>query len=82
MPNIQSTELKNLKKLKGPSEDTLVPFERERKAITSGGVGRGLGRKVGRGWWGRDEPDLVLGEGKGLKPRGPAERMETGNLRR
>jgi hypothetical protein len=21
------------------------------------------------------EPDLVLGEGKGLKPRGPAERM-------
>jgi hypothetical protein len=23
---------------------------------------------------------MVLGEGKGLKPRGPAERMETGNL--
>jgi hypothetical protein len=23
----------------------------------------------------REEPDLVLGEGKGLKPGGPAERM-------
>jgi hypothetical protein len=30
----------------------------------------------------RMEPDLLLGERKGLKPRGPAERMETGNLRR
>ena len=28
------------------------------------------------------EPDLVFGEGKRLKPQGPAERMETGNLRR
>jgi hypothetical protein len=27
------------------------------------------------------EPDVVLGEGKGVKPLGPAERMETGNLR-
>jgi hypothetical protein len=30
----------------------------------------------------RGEPDLVLGEGKGQKPWGPAERMETGNLRK
>jgi hypothetical protein len=30
----------------------------------------------------RGEPDLVLGEGKELKPRGPAERMETSNLRK
>ena len=28
------------------------------------------------------KPDLVLGEGKGLKPWGPAERIETGNLGR
>jgi hypothetical protein len=27
------------------------------------------------------EPDLVFGEGKGLKPCRPAERMKTGNLR-
>jgi hypothetical protein len=30
----------------------------------------------------RGEHDQVLGEGKGLKPRGPAERMEIGNIRR
>jgi hypothetical protein len=36
------------------------------------------GERVGE----RGEPDLVLGEGKGLKPWGPAERMETGNLGR
>jgi hypothetical protein len=32
------------------------------------------------GWKGK--PDLVLGEGKGLKTLGPAKRMETGNLRK
>jgi hypothetical protein len=31
---------------------------------------------------GRGDSDLVLGEGKDLKPRWPAERMETGNLRK
>jgi hypothetical protein len=31
---------------------------------------------------GRREHDQVLGKGKRLKPRGPAERMEIGNLRR
>jgi hypothetical protein len=30
----------------------------------------------------REDPDLVLGDGKGLKPRGPTERMETGHLRK
>ena len=30
----------------------------------------------------RGKPDLVLGEGKGLKLAGLAERMETGNLRK
>ena len=34
--------------------------------------------------WGVEEGDhdVVLGGVKGLKPRGPAERMETGNLGR
>ena len=35
IPKIQSTELKKLNKLKGPSEDASVPSEREKKAITS-----------------------------------------------
>jgi hypothetical protein len=43
---IQSTELKRVKKLKGPSEDASVPLEREKKATTSGDGGRDLGRKV------------------------------------
>jgi hypothetical protein len=37
-----------------------------------------LGRRVDRvreEWGVRGEPDLVLDEGKGLKPQGPAERM-------
>jgi hypothetical protein len=43
---MQSTELKNINKLKGPSEDASVPFGREKKAITSREEGRDLGRKV------------------------------------
>jgi hypothetical protein len=49
-------------------------------------VGReGPGRESG--WGGgrigqRGEPYLALGKSKGLKPREPEERMETGNLRR
>jgi hypothetical protein len=45
-------------------------------------VGReGPGREsgLGSGGRGRGEPDLILGEGKGLKPCRPAERMEIGN---
>jgi hypothetical protein len=39
------------------------------------------GKWTGMGAWrGRGDPDLVLGEGKELKPQGPEERMETGNL--
>jgi hypothetical protein len=34
IPKIQSTELKKINKLKGPSEDTSVPLGREKKAIT------------------------------------------------
>jgi hypothetical protein len=36
IPEIQSTELKKVNKLKCPSEDASVPLEKERKAITSG----------------------------------------------
>ena len=71
IPKIQSTELKKVNKLKCPSEDTSVPLGREKKAITSGEGGRDLGEEmggVGRSRGGRGEPDLVLGEGKGLKP--------------
>ena len=70
IPKIQPTELKKVNKLKCPSEDTLVPLGREKKAITSGEKGRDLGGKwlqVGE-WAGRAEPALVLGEGKGLMP--------------
>jgi hypothetical protein len=66
---IYSTELKKLNKLKSPSEDTSVPFEREKKAITSG-EGKWSGWRGSGGGVGRGEPDLVLGEGKGPKPWG------------
>jgi hypothetical protein len=35
IPKIQSTVLKKVNKLKGPSEDTSVPLGREKKAITN-----------------------------------------------
>ena len=65
---IQSTELKKVNKLQCPSEDASVPLGREKKAITSGEGGRDLERKCTRVGGGREEPDLVLGEEKGLKP--------------
>jgi hypothetical protein len=39
--------------MKGPSEDASVPLEKEKKAITSGEVGRDLGGKLDqkRGTW-------------------------------
>ena len=76
---MQSTELKRVNRLKSPSKDASVQLGWEKKAITSGEGERDL---EGKGYWKREEPDLVLGEGKGLKPWGPAERMETGNLGR
>ena len=66
IPKIQSTELKKLNKLKYPSEDASVLLGREKRAIKKVERGRDLERKVGGG--GGVEPDLVLGEGKGLKP--------------
>jgi hypothetical protein len=59
--------------LKWPSEDSSIQLGREKKLITSGERGRDLGVKVDGGWRGRKESDLVMGERKGLKPRGPAE---------
>ena len=63
VPKIQSTELKNVNKLKCPSEDASVPLGREKKAITRMQEWRDLGGKVDQGW-GRGEPDLISSEGK------------------
>jgi hypothetical protein len=41
---------------------------REKKSVTTGEGGRDLRGKVNRESWGRGEPDLLLGEGKELKP--------------
>jgi hypothetical protein len=70
IPKTQSTEHKKLSQLKCPSKDASVPLGREKKAITSEEGERDLGGKVDRmaGSGGRGKPDLVLGEGKGLKP--------------
>jgi hypothetical protein len=42
IPKIQSTALKRVNKLKGPSEDASVPLEREKKVTTSGAGKRDL----------------------------------------
>ena len=68
---IQFTDFIKNSKLKYPSDDTSFPLGREKKVIRSGKSWRDLGGKVvgvGRGVSSRGEPDLVLGEGKGLKP--------------
>jgi hypothetical protein len=39
IPRTQSIELKKLNKLKGPSEDSLVPLGKEEKTITGGAGG-------------------------------------------
>ena len=49
IPKIQPTELKNFNKLKGPSEDTSVPLERNKKATTMMGRGRDVRGKGGLG---------------------------------
>jgi hypothetical protein len=52
---IQSTQLKKVNKLKGPSENPSVPLEREKKAITSGEGREEPGRESGldvAGWVG------------------------------
>ena len=62
---IQSTEFKRFNKLKCPSKKASVSLGREKKAISSGERGKDLGGETVAG---RGEPDLVLGEEKGLKP--------------
>ena len=64
---MQSTELKKVNKLKSPSGDASFPLGRGKKAITRGEGGRNQGGK-GEGRREKMEPDLVLGEEKGLKP--------------
>ena len=81
---IQSTELKQVKKLKCSIEDSSLPLGREKKTLICEEEVRDLGGKVDgkrEGIERRGETDLILGEGKVLKPRGP-ERKETVNLRR
>jgi hypothetical protein len=46
IPKIQSTELKRINKLKGPSEDSSVPLGWEKETITRWECGRDLGEKV------------------------------------
>jgi hypothetical protein len=49
--------------LNEPSEDTSIPFVREKKTFTRKGR-----RDLGKKWSGvGGKPDLVLGAGKGLK---------------
>ena len=74
---IKSTELKKVNKLKDPSEDGSIPLGREKKSNPReqrhGGswVGKGLGGERNMiNYWGK----------AGLKPWGPAERMEICNL--
>jgi len=67
MPNIQSTDLKKVNKLKGPSEDASIPFRREKKTITGGTIEGGTSVRKGTGM-GKEELVQVLGEEKGLKP--------------
>ena len=50
---IKSTELKNVNKLKGPSEDASILLQREKKTITSGEGERDLGKKMEE-WSGRE----------------------------
>ena len=86
IPRIQSTELKKANKPKGPwCDDASIPLGKEKKAIKGVGKGdRDLGwkgeREGKRGTW----SDIGGREWRrtGLKPWGPAERMETGNLSR
>ena len=60
---IQSTDLKKINKVKGPSEDASVSLGREKKATSRHEGGSHLGRKVD--WiWERRNPNLVLDEEK------------------
>ena len=47
IPRIQSTELKKVNKLKGPSEDASIPLGREKKATIA------VGEREGETWVGK-----------------------------
>jgi hypothetical protein len=70
IPKIQSTDLKSVNKLESPSQDASVSPTWEREESNHKWRGReGPERKSKwEGSRGRGEPDLVLGERKGLKP--------------
>ena len=57
-----------LKKKEDQSVDASVLLRRGNKMIMGGRGREGPGRESGQGIRGRRKPDLVLGEGKGLKP--------------
>jgi hypothetical protein len=57
IPKIQSTELRKVNKLNGPSDDATVPLGRKKKAITSEDGRRDLRGKVDRGCGG-EEPGI------------------------
>ena len=66
IPKIQSTELKHVNKLEGPSQNASILLGWEKKAITRGQGETWEGKRTGSG--GREEHDLLLDGGKGLKP--------------
>jgi hypothetical protein len=55
-------------------------WERRKQSQEGMEGGNWEGKWKGEGVGGGGESDLELGEEKGLKPWGPGERMETGNL--
>jgi hypothetical protein len=64
IPRIQSTELKKVSKLKGPSEDASIPLGREKKAIIGEAGGTWMREETGRGKGGHDQ---VLGRTGALR---------------
>ena len=62
IPKIQSTELKKVNKLKGPSEDASVPLGREMKAITGDRKRRDLGGRADRP--GGERRNMIRYEGR------------------
>jgi len=79
-PRLQFTELKKFNKLKRPDEDASLSLGREKNEIT-GRSGEGPG--WGRGRRGKEGNIIRYWVGRiGLKPLGPAKRMESGNIGR
>ena len=58
---IQSTELKKVNRMKGPSEDASVSLGREKKTTTSVEGGSNLRGKSGLGLWEGDNNLICIG---------------------